>query len=52
MSEYLLLKDEGRMVLLPDDSPECNPLQCVDEKSKASRKYNTLMDIHVVERMW
>ncbi len=50
MSEYLLLKDEGRMALLPDDSPECNPLQCVDEKSKASRIYNTLMDIHVVER--
>ena len=38
------------MVLLPDDSPEYNPLQCVDENSKASRNYNTLMDIHVVER--
>lgn len=47
MSEYLLLKDEGRMALLPDDRPECNHLQCVDEKSKASRND---MDIRVVER--
>ena len=38
------------MALLPDDSPECNPLKCVDENSNASRNYNTLMDIHVVER--
>ena len=50
MSEYLLLKDESRMALLSDDSLECNPLQCADEKSKASRIYNLLMDIHVVER--
>ena len=38
------------MALLPDDSLECNPLQCVYEKSKASRVYYMLMDIHVVER--
>ena len=38
------------MALLPDDSPECNPLKCVDENSNASRNYNTLMDIHVLER--
>ena len=30
MSDYLLLKDECRMALLPDDSIECDPLQCAD----------------------
>ena len=37
------------MALLPDDSLECNPLQCADEKSKASRIYNMLMVSHVVD---
>lgn len=38
------------MALLPDDSLECNPLQCADEKSNASRTYNILMDVRVVDR--
>jgi len=38
------------MALLPDDSAECNPLQCVHEKNKVARIYNMLMGTHVVER--
>ena len=50
MTEHLLLKDEGRLALLPDDSLECNPLQCVDEKSEASQNFNRLMEPRVTER--
>ena len=38
------------MALLPDDSPKCNPLQCVHEKNQVARIYNMLMGTHVVER--